>query len=75
MVATRRLDYLLEADRVEHASLLLVYPIDHRDELVVAMSLAILLALSPLSTILALIHGLGRSLLAIWWGWYPWSTW
>ena len=62
MVAAWHLDYLVEADMVELASLLLMDPIDHRDELTVAAPLAILLALYSSIVVFSLIHEFGLSL-------------
>jgi hypothetical protein len=47
---------------VELASLLLVDPIDCRDELTVAAPLAVLLALYPSTAVFSLIHGFSLSL-------------
>ena len=57
VIAIRHLDYLVEADMVELASLWFVDPIDRRDELVVVASLAVLLALYPSIADFSLIYG------------------
>ena len=62
MVMVRHLHYPFETDRVGPASLLLVDSVNRHDKLIVMMPLAVLLALSPPSMVLALIHGLGLAL-------------
>ena len=62
MVAAWHLHYLVETDVVELASLLLMDPVDRRDELAVAAPLAVLLALHPSIAVFSLIHGFGLSL-------------
>jgi hypothetical protein len=57
MVAARQLDYLVEADLVELANLLLVDPVNHHDELVVSASPAVLLAFPRRLQSLALSMG------------------
>jgi hypothetical protein len=60
-VAAWHLDYLIEADVVELASLLLVDPVDYHNELAVAAPPAVLLALYPSTTIFSLIREFSMS--------------
>jgi hypothetical protein len=62
MIVARHLDYLVEADIIELASLLLVDLVDHHDELAVAVPLAILLALYPSTRVFGLVRGFCLSL-------------
>ena len=62
MIAARHLDYLVEIDMVELASLLFVDPIDYRNELAIVVPLAVLLALHSLVAVLGLIRGFNLSL-------------
>jgi len=62
MIAARHLDYLVEIDMVELASLLFVDPVDYRNELAVVVPLAVLLALHSLVAVLGLIRGFNLSL-------------
>ena len=55
VVAARHLDYLVEADMVELASLLPVDPIDCHNELTIAAPPAILLSFSPSIAVLSLV--------------------
>ena len=57
MIATRHLDYLVEADMVELASFMFVDPIDRRDELTMMASLAILHALHPSIIVFSHVYG------------------
>jgi hypothetical protein len=65
MVVTQHLDYLVETDMVELASLLPVDPVDHRDKLAIAMPPAVLLAFSSSIAVLSLIHRFGLGLTLI----------
>jgi len=62
MIIAQHLDYLVEADMVDLASLLLMDPVDHHDKLAVAVPLAILLALYPSITVFSLVCGFSLSL-------------
>jgi len=62
MIATWHLDYLVEADMVELASLLPVDPINRRGKLAVTAPPAALLAFAPSIAVLSLICGFGLSL-------------
>jgi hypothetical protein len=62
MVTAPRLDYLVETDMVELASLLFVDLVDCRDELTIVAPPAVLLALYSSDVVLNLIHRFNLSL-------------
>ena len=62
MIATRHLDYLVEADMAGLASLLLMDPVDSCDELAIAAPLTVLLAFYSPIAVLSLICGFGLRL-------------
>ena len=62
MVVAWHLDYLIESNMVELASILLVDPIGGRDKLAIAAPPAILLALYSSIAVPSLVSGFGLSL-------------
>jgi hypothetical protein len=65
MVAAQHLDYLVKTDVVELVSLLLMDPVDHRDELAITTPPAALLAFYLSITVFSLVHGFGLSLVLV----------
>jgi hypothetical protein len=62
VIVARHLNYLVEADVVELASLLLMDPVDHCDELTIMMPPTVLLALYSSTVVFSLVCGSSLSL-------------